>query len=161
MNSGIVSLKTVDVSHKVSKSFLVDVYDVVKHAESFYPSFRSWFWDIVVPQLNSGQRSILVEERDSRVVGVAIIKNTGVEKKLCNLTVIPEYKNKGVGLKLFQRSFAELNSSKPFLTVSEDMFLEFQRIFDHYDFKVTNVEEGVYRPGKLEYFLNEPTSSLN
>ena len=77
------------------------------------------------------------------------------EKKLCTLKVFDEFQNKGYGLKLFEKSFDALNTDKPFLTVSEEKYLEFEKIFKYFNFELTSVKKGLYRNNKLEYFFNE------
>ena len=77
------------------------------------------------------------------------------EKKLCHLSVMPPYKNKGYGIKLFKQSFMELETEKPFLTVSEEKLVEFKRIFEYFRFELTDVIDGYYRKGKKEYFYNQ------
>ena len=85
--------------------------------------------------------------------GIAILKYN--EKKLCHLSVMDAYKNKGYGIKLFKKSFEELKTEKPFLTVSEEKLPDFKRVFDYFGFKLTNVIEGYYRDNKKEYFYNQ------
>lgn len=138
-----------------------EVFNALASLDEFYPDFYSWFYKTVVPGALSGERKILTEFHDGELSAVAIIKNTQEEKKLCNLTVLPKFQNKGIGLRLFKRVFEDLGSETPFLTVSEEKYSEFKRLFDHYGFEVTSVKEGVYRTGKLEFFLNERNSNLS
>ena len=65
------------------------------------------------------------------------------------------FQNKGIGLKLFETVFKCLDTDKPFLTVSEEKFTEFERIFKYYNFELTSVKSNLYRNGKIEYFFNE------
>lgn len=76
-------------------------------------------------------------------------------KKLCTLRVVENYQNKGIGIRLFEKSFETLNTRKPLLSVSEEKLPSFKRIFDCYGFKLTSIKDGYYRPNKKEYFYNE------
>lgn len=131
------------------------IYAELKEAELLYPNFHKWFYNKVIPDVLQDKRKILLEIRNNEIAGIAIIKNTSEEKKLCTLRVTRKYQNKGIGLKLFERAFEELNTSKPFLTVSEEKYKEFEKIFKYYGFELTNKIKDYYRKGKSELFFNE------
>ncbi len=120
-----------------------------------YPEFRDWFSQKVVPGIFTGERSLLVELRDDSIAGVAIIKDDGIEQKLCCLRVSTEFQKKGgVGYRLFERSMEELDTRYPLLSVSEDRFLEFRRIFNHFGYEKAWEYPELYRPGKIELSFN-------
>jgi hypothetical protein len=106
-----------------------------------------------VPEILNDKRDFIFESRNDKIVGLSLIKYE--EKKLCTLKVFEEYQNKGYGLKLFEKSFEALGTDKPFLTVSEEKYIEFKRVFKYYDFNLTDIKQGLYRNNKLEYFFNE------
>lgn len=133
--------------------YFSSIYNRLSSAEQFYPYFKNWYFEKVVPDILNNKRDLLFENRNDRVVGLSLVKYE--EKKLCTLKVFEEYQNKGFGLQLFEKSFEALDTSKPFLTVSEEKYLEFQKIFKYYGFELTSVKEGLYRDTKLEYFFNE------
>ena len=130
------------------------IYSQLSGAKNFYPNFEDWYFKKVVPDLFCGKRIIISENRNDNIAGVAILK-LNTEKKLSTLKVSPEYLNRGIGLKLFEKSFQLLETEKPFLTVSEEKLSEFKKLFDYYDFKMTSVHDSLYRIGKKEYFFNE------
>ncbi|MFX4238774.1 GNAT family N-acetyltransferase [Aliarcobacter butzleri] len=127
---------------------------ILEDIQRFYPEFRHWYSSKVIPGLVNGSREILTEYRDERLIGIAIVKNTQEEKKICTIKVLPEYQNKGIGIKLFKRSLSLLNTNKPFVTVPEERFNEFHKIFTYYGFQLTQILEGYYREGKKEYIYN-------
>jgi len=130
------------------------VYLQLSSAKEFYPNFENWYIRKVVPDLYHKRRVIISEIRDDKIAGLAILKLDD-EKKLSTLKVSSEYLNKGIGLKLFEKSFQLLETEKPFLTVSEEKLIEFKKIFNYYDFELTSVHNNLYRKGKKEYFFNE------
>ena len=146
-----------------SSIFFIDVFSItveklyneLKEAAIFYPNFKYWFYSKVITDILEDKRRILLEIRNNEIAGIAIVKNTPEEKKLCTLRVTNKYQNKGIGLKLFERAFEELNTSKPFLTVSEEKYKEFEKIFKYYGFELTNRVKDYYRKGKSELFFNE------
>ena len=131
------------------------VYSELKSAELYYPDFKNWYYSKVVPDLLLKNRSLLVEKRQNNIAGIAIIKNTIQEKKLCTLKIIDQYQNRGIGLKLFEKTFEELETTKPYLTVSEEKMVEFKKIFNYYNFELTSVKKDLYRAGKVEFIFNE------
>lgn len=133
----------------------IEIYNLIKETKRYYPKFDLWYFEKVLPDLSLQKRKFLIEKRDEHIVGIAIIKHTLYEKKLCTLRVIKNYQNKGLGIKLFERVFEELGTDKPFLTVSEEKYEEFKRIFNYYGFKMTSKKKGLYREDKYEYFFNE------
>lgn len=142
------------VSLDIYAIFFSNIYNRINSAQQFYPDFRDWYFSKVVPDiLNSSREFIFENDSNNFIVGLSLIKFE--EKKLCTLKVFDEFQNKGYGLKLFEKSFEKLNTNKPFLTVSEEKYSEFKKIFDYYGFELTNVKSSVYRQGKLEFFFNE------
>jgi len=131
-----------------------DIYNSLISAKFYYPNFQEWFYNKVIPDVVCGEREIITEIRDNDIVGVSIIKKNH-EKKLSTLKVMDNFQNKGLGLKLFEKSFNILETEKPFLTVSEEKLVEFKKVFKYYNFELTSVHEDLYRVGKKEYFFNE------
>ncbi|WP_301009007.1 hypothetical protein [Helicobacter sp. UBA3407] len=111
-------------------------YHYLKEAKQYYPNFDIWYYQNVI------------------LKGICIVKLS--EKKLCTLRVMENYRNKGIGIRLFEKSFEALNTRMPLLSVSEEKLLSFKKIFDYYGFKLTSIKENYYRKGKKEYFYNEP-----
>lgn len=139
---------------KVIEAYFDLLYAHLRQAQIYYPEFRNWFYEKVVPDSLANNRKILIEERDNKIAGIAIVKKVD-EKKLSTLRVMEAYQNRGIGLKLFERAFEVLESDKPFLTVSEEKLPEFDKLFKYYGFKLTSVHSGFYRHGKKEFFFNE------
>lgn len=129
------------------------IYYSINKARLYYPNFDVWYFTNVIPSLKNGSKKMIVSQINKNLRGLAILKYS--EKKICHLSVMDLYKNKGYGIKLFEQSFNELKTDKPFLTVSEEKLPEFEKIFKYFDFKLTNVIEGYYRKNKKEYFYNQ------
>lgn len=135
--------------------------DILLKLDNYYPEFISWYWNKVVPDtlLNSGE--IILLEKDNNIIGVSIIKDSINEQKLRCLRIKEEYQNKGYGLFLMDESLKRLNNDKPLLSVSEDMFSSFARMFiNKYNFNMTFVHKNLYKKGKLEYQFNGNVDSL-
>jgi acetyltransferase, GNAT family len=129
------------------------LYNYIKDTKKYYPSFDIWYFMNVIPSLKDGRKKIIISHDNNNLKGLAILKYN--EKKLCHLSVMPPYKNKGYGIKLFKQSFIELETEKPFLTVSEEKLIEFKKVFDYFGFELTDIIDGYYRKDKKEYFYNQ------
>lgn len=123
------------------------------HLSALYPEFDRWFESRVVPGLHAGSRRILLRHVDSQLGGIAILKS-GEESKLCCLRVAPALQGTGFGLRLFDDSFDLLGTSRPLLSVAEEQFPQFKRVFDHFGFEFGARYDGLYRPSRTEFSFN-------
>jgi len=135
-------------------SYMNLIHMFLKDTRQYYPDFDKWYYNKVIPGLINSDRQILLNVIDEKLAGISIIKNSS-EKKISNIKVTENFKGQKIGYKLFQRSFEALDTDKPLCTVSEEKLPEFKNIFKYYGFKLTSVNEGLYRKGKKEYFFNE------
>lgn len=136
----------------IFKLFTDELYKKILSATIYYPDFKKWYYTNVIPSILNGDKEFIFEIRNNKIIGLAIIKHS--EKKLCHLSIFDEYKNKGYGLKLFEKSFQALGTNKPYLTVSEEKYIEFKKIFDYYGFKLKYKKLNIYRENKYEYYFN-------
>lgn len=125
-----------------------------------YPLIREWYVTKVVPGVRDGTRKVLRVERDEKLIGLGIAKNTPDEKKICTVRVSPEYFGRGVGVRIFDKLLGWLNVDQPHLTVSETKLPLFERIFDYYGFRVTSSSVGLYVPRRYEHSYNEMDARL-
>ena len=135
-----------------------EIYKKISNAKVYYPNFDIWYYDNVIPSVFSGDKELIFEMRYERIVGVAIIKHS--EKKLCHLSIFDEYRDRGYGLTLFEKVFDKLDTRKPYLSVSEEKYIEFNKIFNYYGFQLSDKQVGVYRKDKVEYYFNEEPSEI-
>lgn len=119
-----------------------------------YPGFDKWFACKVLPGLFAGERTVMIEERDSGAAGLLILKHTDAEKKLCTLRIRPHFESKGLGVRLFQIAFEILKTERPLLSVSETSMPKFERLFQHFGFAKEGVYEERYLPKVDEFSFN-------
>ena len=126
--------------------------------ETFYPGFDSWFVNRVIPGIVAGDDPFFIAEEHGKPIGLAIGKS-GARPKLRCVRVLPLYQNRGIGLHLIDRVLRELDTDQQTVTVCEELFMTWARIFtNRYQFALTHVHKGAYRPGKLEFIYNTPAS---
>lgn len=133
--------------------FYKSLYIYLEDIKKYYPGFKAWFDEKVIPDLLSFDRELIIEYRNNLIAGIAIIKKS--ENKVCTLKVMDNFKNRGIALKLIEKCFLILETKQPFFTISEEKLPEYQNIFKHYNFKLTSVHNSLYRNNKKEYFFNE------
>src|SRR5258706_8307409 len=121
-------------------------FDTLVHLSAFYPGFEQWYRRKVAPGLITGERAVLMRFVEGKLGGIAIVKDTDSEKKLCCLRVMPHLQGSGLGLRLFEDSFEVLQSEKPLLSVAEEQLPLFSRVFDHFGFEVVRRYPELYRP---------------
>lgn len=144
-----------------AKGVLAEVVSRLSDLNHFYPNFENWLETQVLPNIITGERTIITEYRNAELAGLAILKNDGIEKKLCCLRVLENYQSSIMAVRLFEKSFDLLNTSKPILSVSEELCPSFKRIFNYFGFTQEEILDGYYRSNKKEYVYNGPLSLEN
>ena len=151
-------LAFMDISHYCTMEIRQDdvylFYHYLKEAKAYYPNFDIWYYTNVVPSISNGSKQIIAISENNVIKGISIVKLQD-EKKLCTLKVMDGYQNKGIGIRLFEKSFDILKTIKPLLSVSEEKLPVFEKIFKYYNFELTSIKDGYYRQNKKEYFYNE------
>lgn len=120
----------------------------------YYPEINSWFKNKFLSNNNPDNLALGAFNNDGRLIGFTLGKK-GSERKLRCIRVFPEYQSTGIGLKLIERTMDLLECDNPLVTVSEELFHHYSRIFiNRYGYELNSVNKGMYRKGKLEYIFN-------
>lgn len=123
--------------------------------EQYYPDFSYWYVNKCMPGIVVGKDSLIVAKDCGRIVGVALGKKSQDETKLRCVRVLPQYQNHGIGLRLIEKMLRELDDDKPHCTVAEEMLHQYSRAFINlFNFDLSQVAKGMYRPHTLEYIFN-------
>ena len=130
------------------------LYGSIRHLETFYPQFASWFWAKVVPGCRDQSRSILQAYAGENLAGVAILKRSPFERKICTLWVAPFARGCGFGQRLLFDSLEWLQFDKPLITVCQERLHELQPLLDKFGFRLEQAAQSLYRPRRLEYVFN-------
>lgn len=121
-----------------------------------YPGICDWYLKKVVPGLRIGSRKVIQIRNDGKLVAIGIGKKIPSESKICTIRVCPEYAGRGFGGQLFEMLIEWLGVERPLITVAAEKSPCFAKIFKTYGFKLTSAQNGIYVPGKVELFYNEP-----
>jgi GNAT superfamily N-acetyltransferase len=124
--------------------------------ETYYPDFNYWYVNKCMPGVVAGSDSLIVAREHGKIVGVVLGKKDPEETKLRCIRVVPQYQNRGVGLHLIEKMLRDLDNDKPLCTVAEELMHQYSRpLINLFDFKLSRVDKGSYRPQILEYVFNE------
>lgn len=138
----------------MARGVIQEVWGRVFDLSDQYPQFSQWFDHKVIPGLQLGERILLVEFRNNAIAGLAILKDTPQEQKLCCLRVMDDFVSTGLGIRLFERSFELLGNEKPLLSISDARLPSFARVCNYFGFQLEQELTGFYRPGRTEYVFN-------
>lgn len=128
---------------------------------NFYSDIKEWYEKVMLEIEQNNKRrelflALISKEENLHLAGILILKNTENEKKICTIRVLKNFRNKGIGTKLFEKSFEYLGTKTPLITLPEECYKkEFKFLLEKYNFKMTNKVVGAYRKNKIEYFFNE------
>lgn len=136
---------------------LTRIRNMLADLEINYPFFSKWLERVFIELRNSNKRKLLlaVEGDLLTIVGIAILKNSEEEKKICTLRVSRDYQRRGIGTALLKRAIQELDDPLPLITVSDAQINAFKPFLEKHEFVLKNKVMSLYRIGHEEYFFNK------
>lgn len=137
---------------------LIDqLYDQTAYLKEDYPNYREWFYDVQVADLVTPQRDILLAHADNspyNVIGMACLKNTPAERKLCSLVINNGYRSLGIGEKMVTAAISELGTDRPFFTVPDYKLGMFQPLINRHAWQLEQRLHGYYNDRHSELCFN-------
>lgn len=133
------------------------LYDQTAYLKTDYPNYREWFYDVQVAGLNTAERDILLAHADNspyNVIGMACLKNTAKERKLCTLVINNGYRALGIGKKMVTAAIQELGTDKPFFTIPDYKLGMFQSLINRHDWQLEQRLHGYYNDQHSELCFN-------
>jgi ribosomal protein S18 acetylase RimI-like enzyme len=128
------------------------IYFVTDHLKQDYPKHREWFFEKHLPGVGK-DREVLFVRVYNNVYGVAFLKNTTDEKKICTFYIAEHGRNMGVGRAMMRETLNYLQTNTPIITMPGHkvrFFLDFVHIHNWKiqqilkDFYVRNQDEIVF-----------------
>ena len=120
-----------------------------------YPFFEEWL-ERVFSSIKLGERIIVACENAENIIGVAILKDTPYEKKICTIRVADGFRRQGIGTMLMIKSRELLKDNYPLITVSDEHIDGFRHFLSKFNFKEKCKVKSVYRYAHDEYYFNKP-----
>ncbi len=133
------------------------LYDMTDFICEDYPKHKTWFYKKHLPetlQANSGRDILYASDTDGKILGTSFIKDDEVEKKICTLFVSPDARGLGVGTALVEKSMEILDTTKPMITIADYKLPMFEKLISKYDWKQTQIVEGLYNEKSKELVYN-------
>lgn len=120
-----------------------------------YRGFCEWYESLFRKDaaLHS-ERDILMCLSGKEIAGITILKDTLNEKKICTLRVKQEYQRRGIGRELLKKSVKKLHTEKPLITVREDQYTFFDKLFKEFGFILKQKKYDYYSFMGIEYVFN-------
>lgn len=129
----------------------------IKQLEEHYPETEKWF-DKVRAEIiaDTGIRDLITVVDGVKVVGMAILKNTEEEKKVCSIMVSPEHSNKGIGKLILDMAFIILGTKHPLITVNSVVYAvsSLKYLLKGMGFIYSKTVKNLYKDGEDELFFN-------
>ena len=144
------------VDTSLARSLLFHLQSFLSDLALEYPFFCEWLVK-VFEELQSTDKRIVVLYCGINIFdikGVAILKTTDAEKKICTLRVQKAFRNRGIGTILLKKSQELLSEKRPLITVSGFHLKEFTPFLKKNGFVLKDKVKSLYRRGCYEYFFN-------
>ena len=119
-----------------------------------YPGFNKWYWSLFKDNVLTNDRDIIFYVYNNDIAGVAILKHSNFEKKICTLRVSTRFQRMGIGSALIEKSFEIFNNDKPLITIHISKYNSFKSIFEKYNFSLEQQIQGYYGWFKSELSYN-------
>ena len=155
-------LETIDYYSLDHECLYQGIAKLTQSINNTYPGYTDWLFNKFFPGLKDGSRKMVIAYNDlHKPMGVALLKDTEEEKKICCLFVQEDCRGNGIANKLMKQSCAVLKTSKPTLTVSDTNLPQLQKLLDKNGFTFSYKKKGAYLQNDTEnYFNNEATEIL-
>lgn len=154
-------IQVLDYFSNSQKDLYNGILELTKSINATYKQHSKWYSEVFVPGLEKGLRKIVVAiDTQNNPIGVALLKNTPEEKKLCCIFVHQNYRRIGIFSKLLKESYKILNTTSPFFTISGKNMQQYSKAFDKPNFKFSYKKKGVYQKNEWEYYYNNKATEI-
>ena len=123
---------------------------------NYYPNFSDWFNKVVL-EITDGIRSIIIVRKSNRILGIAILKHSPAENKICTFWVNPESRKRHVGSAMLLHC-CSLFSNNPTISMPDYLLWDFCGFMKCFSF--VKREDGIYRKDRSEFFFNVELTRL-
>ena len=131
------------------------IYKFVRRLSIEYPDFINWFNNLFTDSKELKlDREIIICESNYKIVGLAILKSSDYEKKICTLRVDRRYQHQGIGKKLIQLSLEWLEDDYPVITMHKSKQVQFDSLLKYYGFRLEQTQPHYYSIFSTEYVYN-------
>lgn len=133
---------------------LLQISHFLSDISALYPNFNDWLQYKFYQSSHESQRKIIIAHNDTALLGVALLKKSHDENKICTLYTSPFYQGQGIGSQLVDLSLQYFDSPDVLITVAQEKLIELAPILKSKGFVCTASIKGMYRPESTELFFN-------
>ncbi|WP_278372265.1 ASCH domain-containing protein [Segatella bryantii] len=150
------------INHDTPKDLVTKIFkklfDFLSDLRSEYPFFDNWLTKVCYELINTDRRIVILcfEKEILNLKGIAILKKSERENKICTLRVVNDYKRKGIGTILYMNAKYILRDQAPLITVSGLHMKEFAPFLRKNGAVLKDKVKSIYKKGSYEYFYNVP-----
>lgn len=130
------------------------IYYLTDHLSSDYPDHYQWFFNKHLPLVGNGEREVLFVRNHENICGIAFLKKTDEENKICTFYVAEHGRNIGIGRNLMKESMEFLGTETPMITMPSDKVQYFLHFVYKYHWQITQIMEDYYVKGNDEVVFN-------
>lgn len=132
---------------------LLQISHFLSDISALYPNFNNWLQYKFYQPSYENQRKIIIAHNGTALLGVALLKKSYDENKICTLYTSPFYQGRGIGSQLVDLSLQYFDSSDVLITVAQEKRIELAPILKSKGFVCTASIKGMYRPETMEHFF--------
>ncbi|MGN1374429.1 MAG: GNAT family N-acetyltransferase [Bacilli bacterium] len=135
-----------------NKIFMITKYLVLE-----YSGYKRWYFEKQLKNIGSIEREILFvrnKEKLDEIIAVACLKKTTLEKKICTLYVVENFRSMGIGSALISESFKFLGTTTPLITFASYKLKLFEPFIKKYNWKLVQVIDKGYNNNFKELCFN-------
>lgn len=135
------------------------IHSLLAPVRDFYPNFDEWYNFQFRRNHGSGERVVVEATFNGQLVGVALLKITPEEHKICTLYVHELFRGLSIGERLMQSSVSILGDERVYVSVSDTVHKTLEGMLLRNGFKATPAKIGYYRANTVEHFyIRQPTT---
>ena len=151
---GIIYNRLSDHINDVDYQELCDqIYYLTDHLSIDYPRHKEWFFNTHLKGIGI-DREVVYITHHRNICGVAFLKKTDNEKKICTFYVAEYSRNHGVGNALLNECFEYLGTNKPLTSIPTYKARIFLYYVYKYDWKITQILQEYYNKENDEVVFN-------
>ncbi len=154
MNYNVEKLSDYMYDRELFEKLSNQLYYVTDHLTIDYPHHYEWYYKKHLPFIGKEEREVLFIRKNDNICGVAFLKNTLDEKKICTFYVAEYARNIGIGRQLMKTSIEYLQTKKPLITMPASKVRYFLHFMFKYDWKITQIKDGYYTREHDEIVFN-------
>ena len=129
------------------------IYFVTDHLRQDYPKHREWFFEKHLPGIGKDREALFVRMHNN-VYGVAFLKNSADEKKICTFYIAEHGRNMGVGNAMMREIIEYLGTSAPIITMPGHKVQYFLHFIHVHNWKICQILRDFYVKNQDEVVFN-------